>query len=273
MRSVSECDTDRYGNRYLYKVFGSGTQLIVTDPGKDKVKEPQVSVYPMSRQSNGKSVLLCQARGMFPDLVRFKWKAVDRGGGNMNLNSEERLEQRDKDPDVRITSMLIVEQQKAMNNKFICSVQHTNNAEKELVIPKEDTESKPGLVTTCAPRKAEKLDEEEIMDSDNVKDQVKKPQVSVYPVSRPQANGKRVLLCQARGMFPDLVRFTWQAEDQSGRKVELKDDEQLEQRDKDQEVQITSMLIVDQHKAMNSNFTCSVQHDSSFDNQIIIIPR
>ncbi|MCI4377666.1 hypothetical protein PGIGA_G00206140 [Pangasianodon gigas] len=74
-------------------------------------------------------------------------------------------------------------------------------------------------------------------------------------------------------MFPDLVRFMWQSEDQSRRKVELKDDEQLEQRDEDQEVRITSMLIVDQHKAMNNKFTCSVQHDSSFDDQIVIIPR
>lgn len=55
----------------------------------------------------------------------------------MDLNTEERLEQRDKEPEVRITSMLIVDQQKAMNNKFICSVQHTNNAkEQELVISK-----------------------------------------------------------------------------------------------------------------------------------------
>ncbi|XP_053484089.1 patr class I histocompatibility antigen, A-108 alpha chain-like isoform X2 [Ictalurus furcatus] len=85
----------------------------------------------------------------------------------------------------------------------------------------------------------------------------------------PQSNGNSVLLCQARGMFPALVRFTWQAEDQHGRKVELRDDEQLEQRDEDQ-VQITSMLIVEKDKAMNNKFTCSVQHDSSFDD---ITPR
>ncbi|KAM9500887.1 uncharacterized protein Hap1MRO34_006529 [Clarias gariepinus] len=145
------------------KVFGSGTRLYVTDPGKDQVKEPQVSVYPVSRQSNGKSVLLCQAKGMFPDLVRFKWKTIDQDGRTMDLNTEERLEQRDKEPEVRITSMLIVDQQKAMNNKFICSVQHTNNAkEQELVISKE---SKPGLFISCPPPKAEEMEEEEFMDS------------------------------------------------------------------------------------------------------------
>lgn len=109
-------------------------------------------------------------------------------------------------------------------------------------------------------------------DTGTGKDQVKKPQVSVYPMSRPQSNGNSVLLCQARGMFPALVRFMWQAEDQRGRKVELTDDDQLEQRDEDQ-VQITSMLIIEKYKAMNNKFTCSVQHDSSFDDQSLVIPR
>ncbi|KAK3545394.1 hypothetical protein QTP70_006938 [Hemibagrus guttatus] len=109
-------------------------------------------------------------------------------------------------------------------------------------------------------------------DSDTGKNQIKRPQVSVFPVSNPKENGKAVLLCTARCMFPDLVKFTWQAEDQSGRKVELKDTEQLEQRDEDQ-IQITSMLIVDKHKAIYNNFICSVEHDSSFDDQRFIIPR
>lgn len=109
-------------------------------------------------------------------------------------------------------------------------------------------------------------------DSDTGKNQVKRPQVSVFPVSNPQENGKAVMLCQAKCMFPDLVKFTWQAEDRSGRKVELKDTEQLEQSDEDQ-IQITSMLIVDIHKAMNNKFICFVQHDSSFDVQRFVIPR
>ncbi|KAG7329923.1 hypothetical protein KOW79_006145 [Hemibagrus wyckioides] len=108
--------------------------------------------------------------------------------------------------------------------------------------------------------------------TDTGKNQVKRPQVSVFPVSNLQENGKAVMLCQAKCMFPDLVKFTWQAEDRSGRKVELKDTEQLEQSDEDQ-IQITSMLIVDIHKAMNNKFICSVQHDSSFDVQRFVIPR
>ncbi|XP_053089602.1 uncharacterized protein LOC113540011 [Pangasianodon hypophthalmus] len=73
-------------------------------------------------------------------------------------------------------------------------------------------------------------------------------------------------------MFPDLVRFTWKAKDQRGSILELKDAEQLEQRDENP-VQITSMLIIDQHKAMNNKFTCSVQHDSSFKDNEVDIPK
>lgn len=81
-----------------------------------------------------------------------------------------------------------------------------------------------------------------------------------------QANDQCVLLCHAGGMFPDLVRLTWQAEDQRGRKVEVKDNEWLEQRDKDQ-IQIISMLIVEEYKAMNNQ--AAVQHDCSFKDKII----
>lgn len=40
-----------------------------------------------------------------------------------------------------------------------------------------------------------------------------------------------------------------------------------------QEVQITSMLIVNQHKVKTNKFTCSVQHDSIFDDQSVVFPR
>ncbi|MCI4377672.1 hypothetical protein PGIGA_G00206180 [Pangasianodon gigas] len=101
----------------------------------------------------------------------------------------------------------------------------------------------------------------------------KAPKLSAYPASSTQSNGKRVLLCQARNMVPDFVKFTWHAEDQSGRKVDLNGDEQLEQRDDLPEVKITSMLIVDKQKVKTNNFTCFVQHDSSSNKLKIEIPR
>lgn len=98
----------------------------------------------------------------------------------------------------------------------------------------------------------------------------KTPKVSAYSISKPQSNGKHVLLCQAREMFPDLVKFSWQAEDQSGRREDLKD-ELLEQRDEVPEVRITSMLIVDKSILKSNRFTCSVEHNSN--KQTVDIPE
>ncbi|KAI5627901.1 immunoglobulin lambda-1 light chain-like isoform X2, partial [Silurus asotus] len=96
------------------------------------------------------------------------------------------------------------------------------------------------------------------------------PKVSAYPVSRPQGEN-RVLLCEARGMFPDMVKFNWKMEDQSGKKVDLNDNEKLEQRDEGQEVKLTSMLIVNKEKVKTNKFTCSVQYESK--EQSVDIPR
>ncbi|XP_053486054.1 uncharacterized protein LOC128610661, partial [Ictalurus furcatus] len=147
------------------KVFGSGTRLYVTDPVKERVKEPQVYVYPVSTPETGeKSFLLCHARGMFPDLVRFTWQAKDQSGKNVDLRGDERLEQRDEDPEVRITSMLIVGKDKAKNNNFICTVKHDSSVkDKELPIPREEDTSKSnaGVLNTCPTKKAEEAEEEE----------------------------------------------------------------------------------------------------------------
>lgn len=102
---------------------------------------------------------------------------------------------------------------------------------------------------------------------------MKAPKVSVYPISNQQKNHKHVLMCQARDMFPDMVKFTWKAENERGENVELKDEEMLEQRDEDREVKITSMLIVDKQKANINTFTCSVKHISSDEDKKLSIPK
>ncbi|XP_062848914.1 immunoglobulin lambda-1 light chain-like [Trichomycterus rosablanca] len=104
--------------------------------------------------------------------------------------------------------------------------------------------------------------------------QVKAPHVAGYPVSNQHSKGKHALLCQASNMFPNLVRFTWRKKDQNGKIVKLpeKDDEVLEQKDEDQKVSITSILITDQHKVGRNKFICSVEHDSSVNDQSVNIP-
>ncbi|XP_047667455.1 uncharacterized protein LOC113663835 [Tachysurus fulvidraco] len=149
------------------KVFGSGTRLYVTD---EKVKKPQLTVYPVfkPKETDGKSVLMCQARDMYPDLVRFTWKAKDLKGQDVNLGDDERLEQTDKtnktdkDSEVRITSMLIVNNQKAIENKFTCSVQHDSDQQETLSIPTDEDlrENKPDS-EACSTQKPEDEKEEE----------------------------------------------------------------------------------------------------------------
>ncbi|KAG7329930.1 hypothetical protein KOW79_006152 [Hemibagrus wyckioides] len=118
---------------YFAAVFSSGTRLYVS--GETKTVPPKVSVYGMSKvQTNQKRVLLCQARDMFPDLVKFTWQAVDQSGNKVELKDEEMLEQREN-PEVKITSMLIVDKQKSMDYTFNCSVQF-GNKNSAFTIPK-----------------------------------------------------------------------------------------------------------------------------------------
>ncbi|XP_060729969.1 uncharacterized protein LOC132848365 [Tachysurus vachellii] len=145
------------------KVFGSGTRLNVTD---STVIAPQLSVYPVFKSEKyEKSVLLCQARGMFPNLVRFTWQAKDLNGQKVQLGDDEILEQTEEDPEVRITSMLIVDKQKAIKNYFTCSVQHDSDKHKTLSIPRDEdlckNKSDPGISKTSSIQKPEEEDEEE----------------------------------------------------------------------------------------------------------------
>uniref|UniRef100_A0A3B1JK25 Ig-like domain-containing protein n=1 Tax=Astyanax mexicanus TaxID=7994 RepID=A0A3B1JK25_ASTMX len=135
------------------KVFGSGTRLYVTDK---KIKPPELAAFPISpSEGNGKRALLCQARGMYPDLVKFMWK--DQAGNEVKLSdTEELLEQRDEGQEVRVTSMLIIDQQKARSNTFTCSVQHEDKVD-NIKIPADKAvdASDYGPVPSCPPPKQE----------------------------------------------------------------------------------------------------------------------
>ncbi|XP_067091954.1 immunoglobulin lambda-like polypeptide 5 [Osmerus mordax] len=102
-------------------VFGSGTRLIVTD---NEVKSPKVTVYPaFTHPRNGRTIVLCQASDMFPDLVRFSWKMEREDGRLVEVPEAEReeLEQRE---DGRVTSVIIIKNQEAKTKKYSCTVKH-----------------------------------------------------------------------------------------------------------------------------------------------------
>ncbi|KAK2860748.1 hypothetical protein Q7C36_004914 [Tachysurus vachellii] len=151
------------------KVFSSGTRLYVSD---GNMKTPEVSVYPISNQQpNHKRVLMCQARNMFPDIVKFTWKAENERGENVELKDEEMLEQRDEDN--KITSMLIVDKQKDINT-FTCSVKHVSSDEdKKLSIPKDALDDPVPVVTCPTPKQKAQQEKEEHKKEDDKEEKEK----------------------------------------------------------------------------------------------------
>ncbi|XP_037401627.1 immunoglobulin lambda-1 light chain-like isoform X2 [Pygocentrus nattereri] len=155
------------------KVFGSGTRLYVTD---SPVKSLKLSAYPISKPNNGKRTLLCQARGMFPDLVRFTWK--DASGTEVKQSDTyDLLEQKDEGQELKVTSMLIVDQQKASSTSYTCSVHHENEQSVTIQTNSSDEEKKvevdpsPGPAPTCAPSENKQQD---LDDEDKERDQEEK---------------------------------------------------------------------------------------------------
>ncbi len=65
---------------------------------------------------------------MFPDLVTFKWKKQDAGTWK-DISEGDVVEQRNESPKVTVTSMLIVNKDKAQTDTFQCTVIHEGNLE------------------------------------------------------------------------------------------------------------------------------------------------
>lgn len=86
--------------------------------------------------------------------------------------------------------------------------------------------------------------------------------MTVYPVSKPEPNGKTALLCLARDMFPDLVKFSWKREKSNGHieDVPLAEGERLELREA---TLTTGIIVIDIEKAKSFKHHCYVRHEGS----------
>uniref|UniRef100_A0A3P8YPH1 Ig-like domain-containing protein n=1 Tax=Esox lucius TaxID=8010 RepID=A0A3P8YPH1_ESOLU len=86
--------------------------------------KPKVTVYPALKPGlNGNTTLLCLAKDMFPDLVKISWKMVDENGTVVKV-SEEKTEVLEQTDEGQMTSMIIIKEEKADVNKYICWVTH-----------------------------------------------------------------------------------------------------------------------------------------------------
>ncbi|XP_053537438.1 T-cell receptor gamma chain C region DFL12 [Ictalurus punctatus] len=131
------------------------------NPDDKEKTSPTVSVYPVSNEANGTSVLLCQAQGMFPDLVKFTWKDLNGRQVQASEGGYELLEQRDgQDQNIRITSMLIIDQSKVTSYQYTCFVKHEGE-EKIGIIPKDE---QPAAPSSCIEQQTEQQEENLISD-------------------------------------------------------------------------------------------------------------
>ncbi|CAL8368278.1 unnamed protein product [Boreogadus saida] len=105
-------------------IFGRGTTLVVTERS---LVRPKVSVYPATGADlKGRRSLLCVARDMVPEEVRFSWRR--RGGGGGGGKDGEQLELRGP---TYAASILVIDQRETLTDPYICSVEHESDLKEE----------------------------------------------------------------------------------------------------------------------------------------------
>ncbi|XP_030608460.1 uncharacterized protein LOC115796276 [Archocentrus centrarchus] len=88
-----------------------------------------------------------------------------------------------------------------------------------------------------------------------------KPEVTVYSgASDAQRGGKSALLCQASGMFPPLVRFSWKRQKKNGPPEELPPGEQLEIKESGR---VTAIRVLEHGDIYSYKYYCYVNHEGN----------
>ncbi|XP_016422809.1 uncharacterized protein LOC107751581 [Sinocyclocheilus rhinocerous] len=156
------------------KVFGSGTRLYVTG---SQVKSPKLYGYLPSKKyidKHDKQTMLCQASGMFPDLVKFTWKKKSETGDWTDVPEENVVEQNNKNA-VTVTSMMIIDKNTAENNDYQCIVAHEGNTDKPQTLEMKREDSNPSKESkvdqnppTCAPSTEETIKKQISGDSEQI---------------------------------------------------------------------------------------------------------
>ncbi|XP_059419537.1 immunoglobulin lambda-1 light chain-like isoform X1 [Carassius carassius] len=133
------------------KVFGPGTRLYVTG----KTESPKVSGYLPSKKysdKDGNQTMLCHARDMIPDLVKFTWQKMSRTKEweDVKENVVEQSYKVKENNQVKVkavTSMMIIDKNTAENNDYQCIVTHEGVNEKPQILLMKKDEIKPTMVS------------------------------------------------------------------------------------------------------------------------------
>ncbi|XP_059876208.1 T-cell receptor gamma alternate reading frame protein isoform X2 [Delphinus delphis] len=118
------------------KVFGSGTQLIVTDRSLDGDMSPKPTIFlPSIDEINlhEAGTHLCLLEKFFPDVIKVYWKEKN---GNRVLESQQGNIIKTNDTYMKFSWLTVTK--KSMDNELVCIVKHENNKrgiDQEILFP------------------------------------------------------------------------------------------------------------------------------------------
>ncbi|XP_065740313.1 T-cell receptor gamma alternate reading frame protein [Phocoena phocoena] len=123
------------------KVFGSGTQLIVTDRSLDVDMSPKPTIFlPSIDEINlhEAGTHLCLLEKFFPDVIKVYWKEKN---GNRVLESQQGNIIKTNDTYMKFSWLTVTK--RSMDNELVCIVKHQNNkrgVDQEILFPSIEKE-------------------------------------------------------------------------------------------------------------------------------------
>nr|XP_058930304.1 TCR gamma alternate reading frame protein [Kogia breviceps] len=118
------------------KVFGSGTQLIVTDRSLDVDMSPKPTIFlPSIDEINlhEAGTHLCLLENFFPDVIKVYWKEKN---GNRVLESQQGNIIKTNDTYMKFSWLTVTKM--SMDNEYVCIIKHENNKrgiDREILFP------------------------------------------------------------------------------------------------------------------------------------------
>ncbi|KAE8597277.1 hypothetical protein XENTR_v10016410 [Xenopus tropicalis] len=140
---------------YYFKVFGSGTRLIVTDTARSAEQPKSTILSPSLKEMErtGQGIYLCLLENFFPDVIQVVWKS-----GDQDIPSEQQeikgVPDKDGNTLYSVTSWITVSKND-IGKRFTCRYKHEGISKFENWDEISVAESKPPKVVPGSEKKEE----------------------------------------------------------------------------------------------------------------------
>ncbi|XP_074918098.1 T-cell receptor gamma alternate reading frame protein [Chelonoidis abingdonii] len=121
-KGFAHCDTS---SGYLFKVFGSGTKLIVTDTPA-KLDSTKIQALPPSTEEDGKVSYMCLIQDFYPNIIKVTWEDENKNAEKNGVH-EEIWPPGDNQQSYSLSSWLTVD--KNSNKNYRCKYQHESKGD------------------------------------------------------------------------------------------------------------------------------------------------